>query len=43
MALTEYLVTIVEGQTDRVEEGFVWPVKAVLRDLDASGRVKKNR
>lgn len=43
MALTEYLVTIVEGQTDRVEEGFVWPVKAVLRDLDAAGRVRKDR
>ncbi|KAF2622133.1 alkaline phytoceramidase [Macroventuria anomochaeta] len=43
MALTEYLVTIVEGQTDRVEEGFVWPVKAVLRDLDGAGSVKKDR
>lgn len=42
MALTEYLVTI-EGQTDRVEEGFVWPVKAVLRDLDATGGTKKDR
>lgn len=42
MALTEYLVTIVEGKTDRIEEGFVWPVKAVLRDLDAAGRVKKS-
>jgi len=43
MALTEYLVTISEGQTDRIEEGFVWPVKAVLRDLDAPTRVKKDR
>jgi len=34
MALVEYLVTLEEGQTGRVEEGFVWPVKAVLRDLD---------
>jgi dihydroceramidase len=34
MALVEYLVTIEEGKTGRVEEGFVWPVKAVLRDLD---------
>jgi dihydroceramidase len=43
MALTEYLVTIDEGRTDRVEEGFVWPVKAVLRDIDATGPVKKDR
>jgi dihydroceramidase len=43
MALVEYLVTIEEGKTGRVEEGFVWPVKAVLRDLDAVERsgVKK--
>jgi dihydroceramidase len=41
MALTEYLVTIEEGRTDRVEEGFVWPVKAVLRDIDAAGPAKK--
>lgn len=34
MALVEYLVTIEEGRTDRIEEGFVWPVKAVLRDLE---------
>jgi dihydroceramidase len=43
MALVEYLVTIEEGKTGRLEEGFVWPVKAVLRDLDAVERrdVKK--
>jgi dihydroceramidase len=41
MALTEYLVTIEEGRTDRVEEGFVWPVKAVLRDIDAARPAKK--
>jgi len=35
MALVEYLVTIEEGKIGRIEEGFVWPVKAVLRDLDA--------
>lgn len=34
MALVEYLVTIEEGETKKVEEGFVWPVKAVLRDMD---------
>ncbi|KAF2794410.1 alkaline phytoceramidase [Melanomma pulvis-pyrius CBS 109.77] len=34
MALVEYLVTMEEGKTDRVEEGFVWPVRAVLRDLE---------
>ncbi len=43
MALTEYLVTIEEGQTGRVEEGFVWPVKSVLRDLDAVAHTKKVR
>lgn len=43
MALVEYLVTIEEGATGRLEEGFVWPVKAVLRDLDGLERahVKK--
>jgi dihydroceramidase len=34
MALVEYLVTVEEGRTGRIEEGFVWPVKAVLSDLD---------
>ncbi|KAF1915028.1 ceramidase [Ampelomyces quisqualis] len=34
MALVEYLVTIEKGKTGRIEEGFAWPVKAVLRDLD---------
>jgi dihydroceramidase len=38
MALVEYLVTIEQGKTGRIEEGFVWPVKAVLRDLDAAER-----
>jgi dihydroceramidase len=38
MALVEYLVTIEEGKTGRVEEGFVWPVRAVLRDLDGVER-----
>ncbi|KAH8727469.1 ceramidase [Phaeosphaeriaceae sp. PMI808] len=45
MALVEYLVTIEEGQTGRIEEGFAWPVKAILRDLDAVERsdVKKGQ
>jgi dihydroceramidase len=34
MALVEYLVTMEEGKTGRVEDGFVWPVRAVLRDLE---------
>ncbi|KAF2639812.1 alkaline phytoceramidase [Massarina eburnea CBS 473.64] len=34
MALVEYLVTIEEGKTDTIEEGFVWPVRAVLRDIE---------
>ncbi|KAF2706868.1 alkaline phytoceramidase [Pleomassaria siparia CBS 279.74] len=34
MAAVEYLVTMEEGKTDRIEEGFVWPVHAVLRDLE---------
>ncbi|KAG9186900.1 dihydroceramidase [Alternaria panax] len=38
MALVEYLVTIEEGKTNTIEEGFVWPVKAVLRDLDGVER-----
>lgn len=38
MTLVEYLVTVEEGKTDRVEEGFVWPVKAVLRDLNSVER-----
>ncbi|EAT85471.2 hypothetical protein SNOG_06820 [Parastagonospora nodorum SN15] len=44
MALVEYLVTMEEGKTGRIEEGFVWPVKAVLRDLDGpegNGRKKE--
>jgi dihydroceramidase len=43
MALAEYLVTIEEGTTGKLEEGFVWPVKAVLRDMDGVERagVKK--
>jgi dihydroceramidase len=36
MALVEYLVTMEEGKSDRVEEGFVWPVNAVLRDLEGT-------
>lgn len=36
MALVEYLVTIEEGKTGKIEEGFVWPVKAVLRDIDGA-------
>lgn len=38
MALVEYLVTLEEGKMGRVEEGFVWPVKAVLRDLEGGGK-----
>ena len=34
MALVGHLVTVAEGKSGVVEEGFVWPVKAVLRDLD---------
>ena len=39
MSLVEYLVTMEEGKTDRVEEGFVWPVRAVLRDLDGKKKL----
>lgn len=35
MALVEYLVTMEEGTTSRVEDGFVWPVRAVLSNLGA--------
>ncbi|KAL6155586.1 hypothetical protein ACJQWK_05418 [Exserohilum turcicum] len=34
MALVEYLITLEEGKTGKLEEGFVWPVKAVLRDME---------
>lgn len=34
MALVEYLVTIEDGKTEKLEEGFVWPVRGVLRDLE---------
>ncbi|KAF2657494.1 alkaline phytoceramidase [Lophiostoma macrostomum CBS 122681] len=37
MALVEYLVTMEEGKPNRVEEGFVWPVRAVLRNLEGEG------
>jgi dihydroceramidase len=43
MALVDYLVTMEEGKTDIVEEGFVWPVRAVLRDLEDTETVKKGR
>jgi dihydroceramidase len=38
MALVEYLVTIEEGKTGQIEEGFVWPVKSILRDMDGIER-----
>ena len=38
MALTEYLVTIEEGKTGHAQEGFVWPVRTVLREIDAIER-----
>ena len=41
MALVEYLVTIEEGKTDKIEEGFVWPVRAVLRDIEGTEDGKK--
>lgn len=34
MALVEYLVTVEEGNIDRIEKGFAWPVRAMLRDLE---------
>ena len=35
MALCEYLVTLEDGGSGgKVQEGFVWPVKSVLRDLN---------
>lgn len=33
MALVEYLITIEDGKTDKVEDGFVWPVKAMLKNV----------
>lgn len=41
MALVEYLVSIEDGTTGRVEEGFVWPVKAVLRELGGAEKEGK--
>ncbi|KAF2182198.1 alkaline ceramidase family protein [Zopfia rhizophila CBS 207.26] len=43
MALVEYLVTMEEGKTDRVEEGFVWPVRRVLRDLEGKENAEKGK
>jgi dihydroceramidase len=43
MALVEYLVTIEEGKTDRIEEGFVWPVRTVLKDLEGSNISRKGQ
>ncbi|KAJ4354375.1 uncharacterized protein N0V89_006111 [Didymosphaeria variabile] len=43
MAVVEYLVTVEDGKTDKIEEGFVWPVNAVLRNLDAASSGKKAR
>lgn len=43
MALVEFLLTAEDGKTDRIEQGFVWPVKAVLRDLKGAEGVKKGR
>ncbi|ORY13772.1 alkaline ceramidase-like protein [Clohesyomyces aquaticus] len=40
MAIVEYLITMEDGKTDRVEEGFVWPVKRVLRDLEGKEEKK---
>jgi dihydroceramidase len=43
MAVVEYLVTVEDGKTDKVEDGFVWPVNAVLRNLDAASSDKKTQ
>jgi dihydroceramidase len=38
MALVEYLVTVDERKTTKIEEEYVWPVKDALRDVDAVER-----
>jgi dihydroceramidase len=43
MALVEYLVTVEDGKTDRIEEGFVWPVRTMLRDLEGVEAVGKSK
>ena len=43
MAVVEYLVTIEGGKTDKIEEGFVWPVKSILRDFEGATSAKKAR
>ena len=43
MAVCEYLITLEDGKTDKIEEGFVWPVKTVLKDLDGVAAGKKSR
>ncbi|KAF2740032.1 alkaline ceramidase-like protein [Polyplosphaeria fusca] len=43
MSVAEYLVTMEEGQTGRIEEGFAWPCHAVLRDLEDSEVSKKSK
>ncbi|OCK83281.1 alkaline ceramidase family protein [Lepidopterella palustris CBS 459.81] len=41
MALTEYLTSDNLALGDRIEEGFVWPVRAVLRDVKGNENQKK--
>ncbi|KAH9865691.1 hypothetical protein J1614_009277 [Plenodomus biglobosus] len=40
MALVEYLVTIEEERKGGLEEGFVWPVRTVMRDLGRTDEKK---
>ncbi|KAF1994094.1 alkaline ceramidase-like protein [Amniculicola lignicola CBS 123094] len=43
MALAEYLVTFEEGKEDRFEEGFVWPVHAILSNLEGKKNPEKEQ
>ncbi|CAI6252061.1 unnamed protein product [Periconia digitata] len=44
MALVEYLVTLQEGKTDGVEQGFVWPVRSMLKNVgDVGAEAKKGQ
>ncbi|KAF1972905.1 alkaline ceramidase-like protein [Bimuria novae-zelandiae CBS 107.79] len=43
IAVVEYIVTVEDGKTHRIEDGFVWPVNTVLRDLESASSGKKTQ
>ncbi|PVI07104.1 alkaline ceramidase-like protein [Periconia macrospinosa] len=41
MALVEYLVTLDRDKTDGIEEGFVWPIRSMLKNVGSVGPEEK--